>query len=141
MKKQIVYLSLWMTLCLIVSGSPLWARPADIDWTVQRQFQATGQPLDIAVSNDGKLMFVLTANGIAAYADDADVPFKRIPVDGNFDRIVYSESTSSLILTSSSTHTVKVLEIDFVQNISIEGSPFNGPENAPVTLVVFDDYQ
>lgn len=141
MKKNLVCFSICMVCWFLLSAAPLTAQPADIDWTVRRQFQAAGQPLDIALSNDGKLMFVLTTETVAVYADDAETPFKQIPVTGNFDRILYSETTGSLILSSTSTHTVKVLEIDFVQKISIEGSPFKGPENAPVTLVVFDDYQ
>jgi hypothetical protein len=141
MKKKFVCFSIWIIFCILLPAGPSSAQPADIDWTVRRQFQTTGQPLDIAVSNDGKLMFVLTADTVAAYADNADKPFKQIPVHGNFDRIVYLESTDSLVLSSTSTHTVQILDIDFVQNISIEGSPFMGPENAPVTLVVFDDYQ
>jgi hypothetical protein len=40
-------------------------------------------------------------------------------------------------LTSSSTSALKVIHIDQVHNISVEGSPFMGPENAPVTLAVF----
>ena len=141
MKKKFVCFSIWMIFWFLLPAGPLSAQPTDIDWTVSRQFQTTGKPLDIAVSNDGKLMFVLTADTVAVYADNANMPFKQIPVNGNFDRILYSETTESLILSSTSTQTVKILDIDFVQKISIEGAPFKGPENAPVTLVVFDDYQ
>ena len=55
--------------------------------------------------------------------------------------MIYSEKNSTLILTNAATNTIKILGIDLVQEISIEGSPFKGPENAPVTLAVFDDYQ
>ena len=128
-------------LLIMLIGSPLPAQPVDIDWTLLKQFQLDGQPLDIASSTDGKLFFVLTPGKVAVYSNFSEKPFKQISIDGDFDRMIYSEKTSTLILSNSATHTVKILEIDLVQNISIEGSPFKGPENAPVTLAVFDDYQ
>jgi hypothetical protein len=128
-------------LLIVLTWSPLQAQPVDIDWTLLKQFQLNGKPLDIASSADGELFFVLTPGEVAVYSNFAETPFKQISIDGDFDRMIYSEKTSQLILTNASTQTIKILEIDLIQNISIKGSPFKGPENAPVTLAVFDDYQ
>ncbi len=128
-------------LFIVFPWSHLEAQAVDIDWTLLKQFQLNAKPLDIAASGDGKLFFVLTPGQVDVYSDFADKPFNQIPVDKNFDRLTYSDTISALILTNSITNTIKILEIDLVQKISIEGSPFKGPENAPVTLAVFDDYQ
>jgi hypothetical protein len=128
-------------LFIVLTWSDLPAQPVDIDWTLLKQFQLSGKPLDIAASADGKLFFVLTPGQVAVYSNFADQAFKQIPVDKDFDCLTYSDTISALILTNATTHTIKILEIDLIQKISIEGSPFKGPENAPVTLAVFDDYQ
>ena len=128
-------------LLLFITGSPLMAQPVDIDWTLLKQFQATDRPLDIDISADGALLFVLTPGNVAVYSNFADVPFKQISFEEDFDRMTYSDTTSALILTNAATHTVKILEIDMVQKIVTEGSPAKGPENAQVILAVFDDYK
>ena len=128
-------------LFMVLAWIPLPAQAVDIDWTLLKQFQLNGKPLDIAASGDGKLFFVLTPGEVAVYSNFAEKPFKQISIDGDFDRMIYSEKNSTLILTNAATNTIKILGIDLVQEISIEGSPFKGPENAPVTLAVFDDYQ
>jgi predicted DsbA family dithiol-disulfide isomerase len=128
-------------LFILLTWSSLPAQPVDIDWELLKQYQLSAAPLDIAASADGKLFFVLTPGQVAVYSDFADQAFKQIPVDMNFERLMYSDSTSTLILTSATTHTIKIMEIDLVHKISVEGSPFKGPKNAAVTLAVFDDYQ
>jgi hypothetical protein len=128
-------------LLLFIAASSLMAQPVDIDWTLMKQFHVADRPLDIAISADGSLLFVLTPGKIAVYSNFADVPFKQMSFEEEFDRMTYSDNTSTLILTNAATQTVKILEIDLVQKISTEGSPVKGPENAPVTLAVFDDYQ
>lgn len=130
--------SLWLLVTIV---NPLVAQPVDIDLTLLRQIKLGAEPLDVTVSGDGKLFFVLTPGEVAVYSGLTDQPFKRIPVDKNVDRLSYANTLNALILTNTKASTVTALEIDPIQEISIEGSPFKGPENAPVTLAVFDDYQ
>ena len=141
MKKSLRLPVFCSLLLIVLTWNPLPAQPVDIDWTLLKQFQLNGKPLDIASSTDGKLFFVLTPGEVAVYSNFADKPFKQISIDNNFNRMIYSEKTSTLILSNAATHTIKILEVDLVHDISIEGSPFKGPENARVTLAVFDDYQ
>lgn len=128
-------------LFLILTTNLSTAQPVDIDWTLLKQFQLTDRPLDIAISGDGQLLFILTPGKVAVYPGLVDVPLKQIPLDAGFDRMTYYEKTNVLILTNGTTNAVSVLEIDLVQKIAVEGSPFKGPEDATVVLAVFDDYQ
>ena len=140
--KHALRLTVICSLLIVFSAwNPLQAQPVDINWTMLRQFELNGKPLGIAASADGKLFFVLTPGEVAVYSNFAEKPFKQISIDVGFNRMLYSEKTSSLILTNATTHAMNILEIDLIQHISIEGSPFKGPENAPVILTVFDDYQ
>jgi hypothetical protein len=58
-----------------------------------------------------------------------------------FDRLSYSAKTNSLILSSQSEKTVKVIQLELIHKFDLSGLPVKGPENAPVTMTVFGDYQ
>jgi hypothetical protein len=124
----------------ILIGSIL-AQPIDVDWTLFKQIDLTGRPLDVATSDDGQLLFVLLPGKVVVYSNFADEPLNEIPVDQKFDMLAHSSQPGLLMLTSSSSNALKIIRIDLVHDISIEGSPFKGPPDAPVTIAVFDDYQ
>jgi hypothetical protein len=114
---------------------------AEVDWKIKKQIDLDAQPSDIATSFDGKLIFVLVPGEILIYSNSEDKVTDRIPIDKVFDRLTYSARTNELILTSSSAKTLKILQLESVHKIALSGLPFKGPENAPVTIAVFSDYQ
>ena len=114
---------------------------ADVDWTAIKQIDLGAQPLDIATSEDGTLIFVLAPGEILVYSIPKNKITSRIPVDKDFDRVIHSAKNNTLILTSSSSNTLKIIRVDRIYDIDISGLPFQGPENAPVTIAIFDDYQ
>jgi len=117
------------------------AQPIDIDWTPVGQIKLESPPLDVDSTADGELVFVLMPGKVVVYNESANHQLNQIPVDQGYNRLTYSTETETLILTSSITNDLKVIHIDQVYKISVEGSPFLGPENAPVTIAVFDDYE
>jgi hypothetical protein len=114
---------------------------ADIDWTTIKQFDLSSKPLDVATSDDGRMVFVLTRGEIIVYSPAANNISKRIPLDLEFDKIEYSSRGKILVLTSSTLNTLKIIRVDQIYNIDISDLPFKGPASAPVTIAVFDDYQ
>ena len=114
---------------------------AEIDWTLIKQTNLKVQPLDVATSDDGKLIFVLSPGEILVYSIADDKVANRIPIDKDFDRVTYAGKNNALILTSSSSKSLKIIQIDFIYNIVLDGLPFKGPADAAVTIAVFDDYQ
>ncbi len=114
---------------------------ADLEWTQKKQMRLDESPMDVAVSTDGKWIFVLSPGEILVYSEQNEKLVKRIPVDKNFDRLAYSAPDNSLIVTSSAEKNMKIIKLDVIHAFSVEGLPFKGPANAPVTLVVFSDYQ
>ncbi len=114
---------------------------AEVEWNLKKQLSMDAAPRDIAPSADGKWMYVLTAGEILVYSVPDYKVVSRIPVDKSFDRVVYSATDNTLIASSSTEKTVKIIQLAVVHRFSLEGLAFKGPQNAPVTLVVFSDYQ
>ena len=114
---------------------------ADVDWTAIREIKLGARPLDVAASPDGTLIFILSPSEIHVYSVSKNKVVNRIPITKDFDRLTYSIKNNALVLTSSSLNILKIIRVDRIQEIDISGLPFKGPENAPVTIAVFDDYQ
>ena len=114
---------------------------AEIDLTLIKQTNLDVQPLDIATSVDGKSIFVLTRGEILIYSIDENKVTERISIDKAFDRVTSAGKNNILILTSSTSKTLKIIQVDFIYNIVLDGLPFKGPADAVVTIAVFDDYQ
>jgi len=105
---------------------------ADVDWAIIKQ---------INLSGDGKSIFILVPGEILIYSISEDRVTNRIPIDKDFDRITHSEKTNTLILTSSSSKRLKIIQGEPIHKIDLSGLPFKGPADAAVTVAVFDDYQ
>ena len=114
---------------------------AEIDLTLIKQTNLDVQPLDIATSADGKMIYVLARGEILIYSIEEGRVSNRIPIDKNFDKLTYAAKDNILILTSSSSKTLKIIQVDFIYNVALDGLPFKGPSDAAVTIAVFDDYQ
>jgi len=114
---------------------------AEIDLTLIKQTNLDVQPLDIATSADGKLIFILARGKILVYSITEGKVANRISIDKDFDKVTYAGKNNVLILTSSLSKTLKIIQVDFIYNIALDGLPFKGPADAAVTIAVFDDYQ
>jgi hypothetical protein len=64
-----------------------------------------------------------------------------IPVAKEFDRLSIPGKDNVIALSSSSGKRIEIIRYKTLHNIDISGLPFKGPENAPVTIAVFSDYQ
>ena len=98
-------------------------------------------PVDVAVSDDGKRLFVLTDKQVVIYSVEEKKITKRVDLDKSFDRIRYSGRADVIVLSSTKSGALRTLKVDHVFSIDISGHPFKGPADAPVTIAVFDDYQ
>jgi len=119
---------------------PLFAN-ATMEWTLIKQIDLDANPLDIATTFDGSLIFVLIRGEILIYSADDGKVTTRVPVDGAFDRLAHSIKDNTLVLSSSTAKTLTIIQLETVQRIDISGIPYKGPSNAPVTIAVFSDYQ
>ena len=127
---------------VIVMGSiTMCYAAASVEWNVLKTLQLDTAPIDVAVSPDGKLIFVLTEQGqILIYSSGGSLK-DNIDVGNHFDHIKVSPRGEKLILNSRKNKSVQVITLDFIQDINVSGSPFKGSEDAAVVVSVFDDFE
>ena len=135
-----------MTAVIILSGviscltMPQHVR-AEVESTVTEQMNLDAEPLDVASSADGKLIFVLVPGEVLVYTISKNKVTNHIAVDTVFNRLGYTARTNTLVLTSSSAKTLKIIKLEWIYSMDVSGLPFRGLADAPVTIAVFSDYQ
>jgi protein-disulfide isomerase len=130
--------------CLLVGLALPDLSGAEVEMTIARTLTLEETPLDTALSASGKYIFVLTDKGkLLVYTPDGKLS-EMIPVDKSIDSIRPAPPGAReeiLFLVSSKKKTVQLAVLDFVKDINVAGSPFKGAADAPVTIVVFTDFQ
>jgi predicted DsbA family dithiol-disulfide isomerase len=104
-------------------------------------WQMNVTPVDFAQSLDNKLVFVLGNDSkvhIYSSADGAELG--SVPVAKETVAIDIAPRGEMLFLVDSNKN-YTALDISFAQDIDTAGSPFLGKEGAPISLVVFSDFQ
>ena len=132
------------TALIFLVGS-LWARGSwasrDLEWGEAKDLALQAEPLDVAGTDDGKWLFVLTPGAVLAYSVLDGRVIREIPVGKEFDKVSYASTSETLVLTSHSGKAARMVPLEFVHRFPVSGLPFKGPEDAPVTVAIFDDYQ
>jgi protein-disulfide isomerase len=138
--KYAAFLILPLFIGLVASASS----HAEVEMTIARTLTLDEIPVDTALSASGKYIFVLTDKGkLLVYTPDGKLS-EMIPVDKSIDSIRPAPPGAReeiLFLVSSKKKTVQLAVLDFVKDINVAGSPFKGAADAPVTIVVFTDFQ
>jgi DNA-binding beta-propeller fold protein YncE len=126
---------------LILLGSITMSHAAGVEWDVAQTLQLKSEPIDVAVSPDGRRIFVLNDLGQILIYASAGSFLDKIEVGKQFDHITVSPKGDQLILNSRKKKSVQVITLDFIQDINVSGSPFKGSEGAPVVVAIFDDFE
>ena len=114
---------------------------ADLEWKIIKDLDLKATPLDVSPSADGKWLLVLTSGEILVYSFPEGRITDRIPVDKDFDRIASLPKADMVSLSSSAKKTIQIIALEAIYKIDVTDLPFKGHQSAPVTVVVFDDYQ
>ena len=130
-----------ITLCLISWSLVTQSHGADVDWRLLKDINLNDRPIDVVATLDGSYIFILASKAVLVYARSEDKIVNRIPIDKTFDKLSYSGAKNELILTSTTSKAIRIIKIYPIYLINTNGLPFLGPSKAPVTIVVFDDYQ
>ena len=114
---------------------------ATVDWEILNTLRLDAPPLDMAVSPDGKTVYVLTHKGkILVYTVDGRLTDK-IEVNKQIDQIKVGPRGERLFAASRQNKTVEIIALEFIKALSIKGSPYKGDKDAPVVIAEFSDFE
>lgn len=114
---------------------------AEVDWELANTLTLPESPVDVAHSQDGKWTFLLSSKDkVFIYSATGELE-GMIPVGPDADSIDISPKGEKLFVVSSKNKVVKEIDVDFVRTIDVANSPFMGNAEAPVTMIVFSDFQ
>jgi DNA-binding beta-propeller fold protein YncE len=123
---------------LVFSNAPC---SAGVEWEILKSLNTDSRPLDVAVSADGKSVFVLTENGTVFIFGADGTLVDRMSVGPQAGRIAADPEGERLYVTNRQSNRVEVVQIDTLREIRLSGAPFKGREKAPVVIAVFSDFQ
>lgn len=132
---------------LLFSVAPLFgAMPnqgsnGNVEWRKLDELQLPTKAIDFVYSLDGKYLFVLTEDHKVLVYDRRGTLQGSIGVDAGVTRIDAAPQGQMLYLMDTEKNLTATLAIDFILNIDITNSAFKGVPDAPVTIVVFSDFQ
>ena len=111
------------------------------EWKVYQTVKPEYPPIDLLVSEHREWIYVLDDHGwISIYASNGQLRDK-IQVGQDIQRIQSGPNDNVLFLLSRTKGTIQIITIDVIEDIGIEGSPVKGRPDAPVSIVVFSDFQ
>lgn len=113
----------------------------DLNWSVQTTWTLPTKPLDIAQSLDNKKVFILGADTKVHIFTPDGKKLGEMPVDPNTNAIDIAARGEMLYLINSKSNSYTAIDVSFTQQIDITGAPVQGKIDAPVTLIVFSDFE
>ncbi|UCE54146.1 MAG: hypothetical protein JSV31_01500 [Desulfobacterales bacterium] len=114
---------------------------ATVEWQIIQTLNIDASPLDMAVSPDGRTIYVLTEDGnIYIYSADGTLKDK-IHIGSQVDHIKIGPKGERLFVSSRHNKTLKVITLDFIYDITTSGAPSKGAKDAAVIIAVFSDFQ
>ena len=108
---------------------------------LQRTLTTDGVPIDVVVTQDGNLTFVLTDNGKILIYDRIGNLTDTVDIGTHIDQIDIGPQGERLFAASRQNKSVEIITLDFIRQINTLGSPLKGPLEAPVVIAVFSDFQ
>ena len=112
---------------------------AGVEGRLVKSLQLSSPPLDVDVSPDGQQLFVLETGKLLVYTIRGDLLGEyrlEKPVSS-----IKAQSPNLVLLYDSAAKQVDYLLIEVLHDINTAGAPAKGPADAPVTIVMYDDFQ
>ncbi len=131
---RIVVLLLGMVLMI----SPAYA---ELEKTLVKSQPLGKAPLAIAQSvGDGRLFVLLEGGEVQIFSADGQQQ-ERIDVGAEVTSLEVSPDGQRLYLGNTKSNELQFMDLSYVQVLPVNNAAVKGPENAPVTITLFDDFQ
>ncbi len=126
---------------LTITSIPPLAYSAGVESRLLRTIPLGAQPLDVTSSADGKWIYILLQGGeVLVHSANGD-PKGRFRVREDAERIVSAPTGEQVWVMSREQKALDLVSVELIQEIDITDSPFKGPADAPIAVVVYSDFQ
>lgn len=123
---------------LLVASSPAMS---ESEWQLLDTLKLESKPIDMLVSADNRLIYILTDGGkIEIYRANGRHK-DTITVGKDINQIKAGPSNDIVYLLSRATTNIQKVRVSIVEDIDTRNAPIMGDARAPVSVVVFSDFQ
>ena len=137
---EFVIRSFVMLMILAGLAAPVQAG-AGVDWQVLGNIDVDAEIRDMAISTEGRWIYVLTAqNEIRIYASGGQLK-GAMPIDPGYTRIKAGPRDDILLVTNKNEQRIQLVSVNPVNDFNLADAPVKGPDSAPVTITVFSDFE
>jgi DNA-binding beta-propeller fold protein YncE len=123
------------------ASTPASGSDGSLEWRTLTSMDLPAKALHFKRSLDGKYLFVLTEDHRVLVYDQRNTLQGSIPVDPGVTDLDIAPQGQLLYLIDTEKQVTTTLAIDFVVDIDTSNSAYKGNIDAPVTVVVFSDFQ
>ena len=135
-ERPLLIVALALAVVLVTAASV----SAEVEWKVIQTLKSEAPLLDVTASPSGKYLYMLTEKGELQIYGNGKLT-DTITVGPEVSGIRTGPDDNLLFLLNAAQQSVDVLQLDFVAQIDTKGAALKGDPDAPVTLVVFSDFQ
>ncbi len=130
--------ALILVLTVLIAATPAGG---EVVVDLQRSLSLEAVPKDVAVSLNGKWVYVLTDAGeLLIYSGNGELE-GRLAVGGSSGRLTVGPREDVVFISDPQQKSIRVFALSLTQDIDVSGAPFEGREDAPVEIVVFSEFQ
>jgi hypothetical protein len=128
-------------------STPLSGMAASPSGQPELLFDKTGQwqlpysPIDMVQSVDGKYIYILTDNHKLLIYEPNGTLKAGVDVDPGVVAIDTDARGENVLLIDKDNKSFSVFSVAFVADVDVNGAPFKGKAEAPVTVAVFSDFE
>ncbi len=138
---RLILLCALLLLPVSAFATPSAGTDGRLNWSVRTTWKLPVKPLDFVQSLDNRKVFVLGSDArVHVFTQDGTL-LGAIPVDRNTSAIDIAPRGETLYLVNDVDNTYTALDVSVIQSIDITGAPVMGKADAPVTMVIFSDFQ
>jgi protein-disulfide isomerase len=128
---------------MVLAGraAPSAQAAAEIDWQVLGNIAVDADVRDMAISAEGRWIYVLTAESeIRIYSSGGKLK-GAMAIDPGYTRIKAGPREDILLVSNKNGQQIQLVSVNPINDFNLADTPVKGPENAPVTIMVFSDFE
>lgn len=114
---------------------------AEVDLEVLGNIVLDATPVDVAVSEDGRWIYVLTDDGRLQIYSQKGALKGTVAVPSGSQRIDSGPGDDILFVMNTANKAVQAVRVNLQHDFTSAQSPTKGPPEAPVTLTLFTDFE